>query len=80
MILEIVVVLLALVDVAALTIGISIRRKVTRIVEDTAKEIEDQVRAGIHEAVGRFGMLAAEVFKAQGKEDLGDRLLEELKR
>lgn len=73
------VILLALVDVAALSIGISIRRKVARIVAQTASEIEGHVRAGITEAVARFGALAGEILTAQGKGDVADRILEELR-
>lgn len=79
MILEVVVVLLALVDVAALTIGISIRRKVTRIVRHTAGEIEAAVKAGIADALSRFAVLAGELLRAQGKEDVAERILEELR-
>jgi hypothetical protein len=60
-----VVVVLVLVDVTALAIGISIRRTVTRIVSDTAHDIEVAVKAGIADAVGRFVAIATVV--------LGDR-------
>jgi len=42
------------IDVAALTIGISIRRKVTHIVSETAKEIEGHVKNGIADAVSQL--------------------------
>lgn len=81
---DIIIVLLVFVDVAALSIGISIRRKVTRIVRDTAAEIETAVKTGIAEAVANFAQLARAVLTAQGKPtelvDQADRLLEDLRR
>lgn len=53
--------LLLVVDVAALVIGLSIRRRVTRIVADTGAEIERQVRDGITEAVGSLTSIALAV-------------------
>lgn len=73
------VVLLALVDVAALSIGISIRRKVVRIIGDAAGEIEAAVKAGVDEALLRFGTLAADLFRALGRPEAAEKVLEELR-
>ncbi len=54
-------ILLGAVDVAALSIGISIRRKVTRIISQTAAEIETAVKEGIADAVRSIGVLAAQL-------------------
>jgi len=76
---------LAFVDVAALSIGISIRHKVTRIVGQTAAEIEQSVKAGIAEAVERLvGLVSAVLASGTSQpgeltERLGD-VLSELKR
>jgi hypothetical protein len=45
---------LGAVDVAALSIGISIRRRVTRIIGETAASIEDAVHQGIADAIGKL--------------------------
>lgn len=78
MIMDVIVILLVFVDVAALTIGISIRRKVTRIVAETAGQIEEHVKAGIAEALGQLAKVAGELLRAQGKGDVADRILEEI--
>lgn len=79
---DILVILLAFVDIAALIIGISIRRTVTKIVRDTAADIESAVKAGINDAVKRFTTLAKGVLTAQGKTtpllDQADELLDKL--
>jgi len=55
---------LGMVDVAALCIGLSIRRKVVGIITSTGASIEEAVKAGIAEAAAQLvgairGMLAA---------------------
>lgn len=75
---RVLLVLLALVDVAALTIGLSIRRKVTKIVGDTAGQIEAHVRAGIAEAVRTVAGIAVRIFQAQGRDELAQELGAEL--
>lgn len=53
-----IVVLLVAVDLTALAVGLSIRRKVTRIISETAADIETAVKGGIADAVGRIAQLA----------------------
>ena len=71
--------LLGAVDVVALSIGISIRRRLTRIVGETAGSIEQHVKAGIAEAVSKIVTVAGELLRAQGRGDVADRVLEELR-
>lgn len=82
-VIDVLVVLLALVDIAALIIGISIRRTVTKIVRDTASDIEIAVKAGIADAVRQFASLAKTFLAGTGKEtpllDHADQLLDQLK-
>jgi Icc-related predicted phosphoesterase len=61
-------VLLVVVDVAALVIGWSIRRTVSRIVSETADDIEHAVQSGIADALDRLTTLASALF-ATGKPD-----------
>lgn len=80
---DILVLLLAVVDIAALVIGISIRRTVTKIVRDTAADIETAVKAGIADAVRQFASLAKTILAGTGKEtpllDHADQLIDQLK-
>lgn len=57
-------VLLVVVDVAALIIGWSIRRTVSRIVSETADDIEHAVQTGIADAIDRLTQLAGALFAA----------------
>lgn len=61
-------ILLGAVDVAALSIGISIRRKVTGIVTQTAANIEAAVKEGIAEAVANLGALAVQLMRSDRHE------------
>lgn len=63
-------VLLVVVDVAALIIGWSIRRTVTRIVTETASDMERAVQGGIADAVDKVATLAAGLF-AGGRPEPG---------
>jgi len=56
-------VLLVVVDVAALIIGWSIRRTVSRIVSETADDIERAVQTGIADAISRLTTLASQLFQ-----------------
>lgn len=73
-------VLLGVVDVVALSIGVSIRLRLTKIVGETAASIEAHVKAGIADAVGKIVNIAGELLRAQGKGDVADRVLDELRR
>lgn len=74
----VIVVALVFVDVAALCIGISIRRKVTRIISETAANIEDAVKGGIADAVTRFVTMATELLAANGSQPAANGLVERL--
>lgn len=67
--------LLIAVDITALAIGISIRRTVTRIVNQTASDIETAVKAGIADAVGKIAGVAATIMGQLGQAPRGDGLL-----
>jgi hypothetical protein len=69
------VVLLAAVDVAALFIGLSIRRQVTTIVEGTGARIEAAVREGIDSALRQFGALAAQLI-GTSRPDVAEKVKE----
>lgn len=73
-----VVIALVFIDVAALSIGISIRRKVTRIITKTATEIEVAVKAGIADAVAQFVTMATALLSARGDQPVPGGLLEKL--